>query len=545
MIRENIRAAIEKALGKLGVGSVDFIVEHPAELSHGDYAANVALVAGKEEGKNPQELAEAIVQVLRQAQDNLNLRKIEVAGPGFINFYLTRDFFANSIKKIDEDFGKNKSLKGQKILIEYTDPNPFKQFHIGHLMTNTVGEALARILEYSGARVRRVNYQGDVGMHVAKAVWGKLQKPEAAWGDAYAYGAQKFEEHKEEITELNKKIYDRSDSEINTLYDEGRQESLEYFEEIYKILDTSFDHYFFESQVGVLGKKLVEERVGDVFTESDGAVVFSQEKSGLHTRVFLNSQGLPTYEAKELGLAKLKYDWWKYDSSLIVTGNEIDEYFKVLQRAMAFVYPDLAKKTHHISHGMLRLPSGKMSSRTGDVITGMSLIEELKAYALERMKDKDEQIAEHVAIAAIKYTILKQTMGKNIIFDQEKSLSLEGDSGPYVQYTYVRTQSVLAKARQEKVKASTKGKIPEVVEVEKLLYRFPEMVEQATKEYAPHTVVHFLTELASSFNTFYAQEKIVDTNDPHAPYKVALTKAVGQALKNGMWLLGIPVPERM
>ena len=548
MVVQTIRESIETALGKLKIEPVSFTVEHPSDVSHGDYATNVALVAAKQRGEDPRELAEKVVVALRQAQGDLTLEKVEVAGPGFINFHLAPAFFSQTLAKIGRagvDFGRNERLVGQKVLVEYTDPNPFKEFHIGHLMSNAIGESISRLIAFSGAEVRRANYQGDVGVHVAKAIWGKRKEPSAPWGKAYALGAQAYEEHKEEIDALNKKIYERSDEEINELYDDGRKETLEEFEALYAALGTKFDEYFFESEAASAGGALVRSRLGEVFAESEGAVVFPEERSNLHTRVFLNSQGLPTYEAKELALAKLKYERYPYEKSIVITGNEINEYFKVVHRAMELVYPELAAKTEHLSHGMLRLLSGKMSSRTGDVITARSLIDEVKERVLTRMEEPDERVATQVAVGAIKYMILKQTPGKNIIFDVEQSLSLEGDSGPYLQYTYVRALSVLKKAQKDDVRPTTDGQRPEVSLVEQLLYRFPEVVLEASREYSPHKVVHFLTSLAGAFNASYAREKIVDGGDATSPYKVALTSATATVLGNGLSLLGIATPERM
>lgn len=550
-MEQNIREAIKKALGKLGIEPVDFIVEHPAELAHGDFASNVALVAGKRDGKDPKKLAQKLAQklVLEQAE------KIEVAGAGFINFHLSRDFFAESVIGIlrqAQDFGKNSVLAGRKVMVEYTDPNPFKVFHIGHLMNNAIGEAVSRLIEFSGADVKRANYQGDVGVHVAKAIWGKMQKSDLSWGDAYALGSRLYKGHRDEIDELNKVIYEQSDKKVQKLYKKGKKETLAEFEKMYELLGTTFDEYFFESEVAGSGKEIVEKETGEVFEKSDGAIVFPKEKSGLHTRVFLNSQGIPTYEAKELALAKIKYERYPYDHSIAVIGNEVDEYFKVVHKAMELVYPDLAEKTQHLSHGMLRLPSGKMSSRTGDVIAAKSLIDDVKGRVLKKIDPKafgnaraSEKIAQQIAVGAIKYEILKQTPGKDIVFDMEKSLSLEGDSGPYLQYTYVRTRSLLEKAKSENIRPTTNDQRPEITQVERLLYRFPEVVKDATEQYAPQKIVHFLTGVASSFNTLYAAEKIVDADDAFSPYKLAVTASVATVLKNGLWLLGIETPEQM
>ena len=521
MIAEKIRESIKSALKSVGVEDVNFVVEHPTELEMGDYSTNAAI-------KSKQ--ADKIVRYIEQNKPK-NVERVELAGPGFINFYLSKEFFKESLEEIiekGEDFGKGEHAGGFKVMVEHTDPNPFKEFHIGHLMPNVIGSAIANIFEWNGAEVKQVNYQGDVGLHVAKAIWATLKDEKT---NSYAFGNRAYEENpeaKKEIEEINIKIYEGSDEEVNKIYEQGKQKSLDEFEKIYQRLGTRFDFYFFESETGKVGKKIVEENIGKVFEKSDGAVVFK----GSHTRVFINSQGLPTYEAKDLGNAKNKYDKYPYDLSVVVTGNEIRDYFRVVLEAMRQVLPELAEKTKHLSHGMLRLSSGKMSSRTGDVITAEELIESVK----ERVKGD-----ERVAIGAIKYMILRQAMGNDVIFDIEKSVSTEGDSGVYLQYAHARTNSVLEKAQK-----NLDVNVPRenVHEVEKLLYRFPEIVERAGALYAPHYIVTYLTELASSFNNFYAHKEILG-DSPESPYRLAIVKAFNIVMKNGLKILGISAPERM
>jgi len=546
LVRNEIKRIIGAVLKELGIAVGDVHLEHPEVSEHGDYATNAALRYASEAGKGPRELAEALAEGIRRAGD-ARIEKTEVDGPGFVNITLSQAFFDAALKEVLEKrdgYGKNEALAGKKIIVEYTDPNPFKEFHIGHLMSNAIGESLSRLLEFSGAEVKRACYQGDVGLHVAKALWGKREKPDAAWGEAYAHGAQNYEANKEAIDEINKKIYAQSDKEIMALYEKGRQESLDYFESIYHDLGTRFDFYFFESETGVFGKKVVEENTPAVFHESDGATVFRGEEHGLHTRVFVTSQELPTYEAKELGLAKIKHDAYPYDESVVITGNEVRDYFKVVHKAMEFVFPELAAKTVHIPHGMLRLPSGKMSSRTGDVITAEALIDEAKKRILEKMEDTaladKEQVAKEVAIGAVKYSILKNALGNDIIFEFDASLSFEGSSGPYLEYSYARARSVIAKARKSGVAPSLADVPAEKGRLERLVYQFPEVVSRAREEYAPQYVATYLIELAQAFNGFYAEEHIADS-----PYRLAQTEAVAIVLKNGLWLLGIPAPERM
>ncbi|OGG85630.1 arginine--tRNA ligase, partial [Candidatus Kaiserbacteria bacterium RIFOXYB1_FULL_46_14] len=463
---------------------------------------------------------------------------------------------------LGDSWGNNDHWQGKTVLVEYTDPNPFKEFHIGHLFTNAVGESIARLFMAQGADVKRVNYQGDVGLHVACAIYGMKQLGLTAdtdftskdLGRAYALGATANKEDEAaaaEIKSINKAVYERSDEEINALYDRGRQISLDYFETIYKMVDTKFDHYFFESEAAPKGKELVVNNP-EVFKESDGARIFKGEDYGLHSRVFLNSEGLPTYEAKELALAKLKEDYISYDHSVISTAKEINEYFKVLLKAMSFVYPELAEKTEHIGHGMIRLSTGKMSSRTGDVISAADFIDEITDAAEEKMKESgvtesNRDLSRDIAIGAIKYATLKSSIYQDSIFNKEQALSFEGASGPYLQYTHARITSVLAKAADAGVVAGLHGDaIPDTpYEVEKILYRFQEVVEEAFEEREPHRVATFLIELASAFNTFYANERIADATDQYAPYKALVASSVKQTIKNGLWLLAIKAPEKM
>lgn len=522
----------EKIKTWLGSGAK---VEPTSDLVNGDYATNLALVTKRD--------AQELAQELEKTKP-AEIGKIEIAGPGFINFTLTREYLAQNLRDSLEQkdkFGWDDSLRGKKVLVEYTDPNPFKEFHIGHLMSNAVGESISRLIESRGAGVKRACYSGDVGLHVAKALW--------AGGD-YVLGSKKYEESEEvkkEVQEVNKKLYAQSDLELNKKYEAGRRESLDKFEEIYQKLGTKFDYYFLESEVSDFGKQLVRENIGKIFEESDGAVVFHAENydKKLHTRVFINSDGLPTYEAKELGLAKIKFDKFNYDESIIITANEVDQYFRVLLKALEQIFPELSAKTKHISHGFLRLstrtdenqggPSKKMSSRTGDVITAESLLAQVGEQV--RAKNADAPIDE-IAVAAIKFEILKQAPGRDVIFDINKSVSLEGDSGPYLQYTYARARSVLEKSAQQSDLADL-----EISEPARLLARYPDTAARAAETLAPQLLIQYLLQLASSYNSYYAQNKIIGSEQEKS--RLALTQAVAQVLKNGLWLLGIKAPEKM
>ncbi|OHA71624.1 MAG: arginine--tRNA ligase [Candidatus Wildermuthbacteria bacterium RIFCSPLOWO2_01_FULL_47_18] len=574
MIETELREVIEKAAGER------VVLEHPANSEHGDYSTNIALVLAKKLNKDPREVAEEILSKVKSQKSKV-FDSVQVAGPGFINFFLSQNYLMGEmgeVQKKKEKYGTSVSSKGKKVMVEFTDPNPFKEFHIGHLYSNIVGESLSRVFESQGALVKRANYQGDVGMHVAKAVWGMKKKMEADklslaglakksleervkfLGQSYALGADAFERDesaKKEIGELNRKIF-ALDKEIKELYLKGRKWSLDYFEKIYKRLGTKFNYYYFESKVGKVGLETVKEGLKKgIFEESQGAVIFPGEKYGLHSRVFINSQGLPTYEAKELGLAPTKYKDFKYDTSVIVTGNEIIGYFKVLIQALKLLSPEIGNKTFHVSHGMVRLPEGKMSSRTGKILAGDELIDQVQGKVLERMKTSGSEVpqkewekaAEKIALAAIKYSLLRVTPGKDIIFDIDTSLSLEGDSGPYLQYTYARAKSILRKAKLSDTKfpklRETKFE-KEEMDVLRYIYKFPEVAAEAARLFSPNMVAQFAVELAQKYNVFYNVLPVLQAETKESKqFRLALTSAVAQLLQNSLHLLGISTLERM
>ncbi|MBA3789223.1 arginine--tRNA ligase [Patescibacteria group bacterium] len=551
-IEGQIRQATDEALAELGARDVNFAVEWPADISHGDYAVNAAMAAAKVLGKNPRELAAELAPKIKEKLGTL-VTAVEFAGPGFINITLAHRTISDEIQKVIQlrkDWGTNKTKEGKRIIIEFSNTNAFKEMHIGHLMSTIIGESLARIIESSGAKVARDSYGGDVGLHVAKALWG-LQKagitdPATAKeiGKAYTHGSRAYEESAEakiEIDTLNVAIYKGDDRELMELWRKGRDVSMSAFKELHRLLDTHFDYYFFESETAPIGAEIVKDQLTrGVFEESEGAIIYKGEKVGLHTLVFITSRGTPTYEGKDVGLAYLKEERWPSDESIITTATEQIGHFKVFLAALSEIAPLLAAKTRHVTHGFLRLTSGKMSSREGNVITAASLIHDVIEKTSER--NPDPLIAEQVAMAAIKYSILRQSAGSDIIFDFEKSLSLEGDSGPYLQYALVRARSVIAQATSSPKETSDDAP-NEPYTLERFIVRYPGIVLRAQKDLAPHHLAQYLTQLASGWNSFYANERIIGGS--HEEYKLQLARAFVTTMENGLHLLGIPVPEKM
>lgn len=554
-----MREQIIKAIGKAsGIKKAD--LEIPSNPVFGDYSSNVALVLAKKEKQNPRELAGVLVEKLRKDKFLAKIvEKIDVAGPGFINFWLSKQVFLDilvDINKKKDLFGKSNLLAGKKLMFEYAHPNTHKAFHIGHLRNISTGEALARIADFTGAKVIRVNYQGDVGLHIAKAIWGiknlgfsdpqNVIKRAEFLGKAYARGAALYEENendKKEINEINQKIYSQDNPEINKLYTETRKWSLDYFDLIYKRLYTDFDRLYFESEIAERGKEiaLLALKKG-VLQESQGAVIFPGKKFGLHDRVFISGAGVPTYEAKDLGLAELQFKEFSPDLILHVVGPEQAGYFQVIFKALELIEPQTKDKEFHIVYGWVKLKEGKMSSRSGNVVLGEFLLDEAKRKLIEAFKTP-EKVAEEIAVGAVKYTFLKTGLSQEIAFDVKESISLEGNSGPYLQYTFARTQSVLAKAGKQINKSTNQPINSEEANVLRTLIHFPEVVESAATNYAPNLICNYLFDLAQKFNTFYNKHRILGSSD--LELRLKLTSATGQVLKTGLKLLGIESPEKM
>ena len=542
-------------------------LQHPKNSEHGDYASTIAMEVGKKIGKNPLDVAK---EFQKQLEGNIaEIEQIKVAHPGFLNFYVKRECFTKQIMQIhtlSERWGWGDSFAGKEVLLEYTSPNLFKPLHVGNLVGNIIGESMARLFETQGAALRRINYPSDIGLTVAKGVWGLQQSngdPKSIndLGSAYRFGNEAYdlnEEAKGSIEAVNRSLYADSNEELTALWQQGKETSLAHLDALCRQLGTQFDTVIFESEAGPVGHALVHKHTGGtygIFEKDDGAILFRGEKHGLHTRVFINSQDLPTYEAKDLGnflLKQKKYPNWTH--AITVTGNEQREYFQVIIAAIREVFDiDDSRSLEHIATGFLTLAGGeKMSSRKGNVLTGEQLLSELQEEAIVRAKetraDDVQSLAQHIATAALKYQILRQTVGSHIVFDKQQAFSFEGDSGPYLQYTYARCLSAVAKAQESGVRSFSgdSAMVPEAVyPVERLLCQFEEVVETALRTRSPHHLVAHLTETASAFNTLYAKERIADADDVHAPYRVAITQSVAQTLKNGLWMVGISAPEKM
>ncbi|MCA9372400.1 arginine--tRNA ligase [Candidatus Woesebacteria bacterium] len=559
MIKNRVESQLQQALEKAGYKGFSVELVSPSRPELGDYATPVALQIAKKEKKNPMEVAKQIVD----AVGNDGIASYTIAKPGFINVVVNADQKLSLLQQIKdntfsiEDFnlGKNK-----KIMVEFAHPNTHKAFHIGHLRNITTGEAIARILQASGVKVVRANYQGDVGMHIAKALWGlqhtskpkpkSIKERPSFLGKAYAKGAQAYEKDekaKNEIQEINKQIYTKENEKINKLYTTTRQWSLDYFNNIYKRVDTKFDRLYFESECFEGGKKYVLEGLKKgIFEKSEGAVIFPGEKYGLHNRVFLTSMGVVPYEGKDMELVKLQINEYHPDLILHVLGPEQLGYTSVLFKAQEMLFPETKGKQLHLPYGWVRLKKGKMSSREGNVVLGEDLLDEARNQII-KLYNSPEEAAERIAIAAVKYYFLRVSRQQDVAFDFEESLSLNGNSGPYLLYTYVRCKGVLKKhdgkiATPKHVKNLTK----EESDMLSLLLHYGEVVHDAAQNFAPNYICTYLYDLAQKYNVFYQKHSILTCKDEDVKQlRLALTQAVSIVLENGLNLLGIKTVEKM
>ncbi|MBR0480072.1 arginine--tRNA ligase [Candidatus Saccharibacteria bacterium] len=554
-IREELKAAVKDLYG------LDFepeLTPSPENIT-ADYSSNAPLKLAKELHKPPTAIAEELNEKL-----NAN-----ISAPGFLNFTLSDNYLSEKLNELD--FTLNE-YNGKTIICEFSDPNPFKVLHVGHLYTSIVGDSIARLFESAGAKVIRANFGGDVGLNVAKTMYIFKQKPldELTIDDiakCYVEGTAAYEDDenaKAEITKLNKEIYrinseglrgggddgrPRPTNSLAELYWKGRELSYAYFKDFYAKIGVKFDKYYPESTVAGLGLKKVKENP-DVYEKSAGAIIFNGEKFGLHTRVFINQEGVPTYETKDVGLIFQKYEDYHFDKSVVITGSEQLEYMKVVLKSIEQYAPELVKKTAHLTHGLVKLPGNvKMSSRKGNFLKAVDVLDLIRTELKKEYNSTDET----VALAATKYAFLKYKMGGNIIFDPKESVKMTGNSGPYLLYSCVRAKKILQKEVAsagvsddvflEKVNSrkDMSGITPSEHNLAKKILEYKLVLSESVAEMAPHKLANYLYELAQSFSRFYENCPVV--GDKNEPERLKLVQAYLDTMTHGLDILGIKIPE--
>ena len=558
-MKQELEAAVAAAVQELFEVTVPVELTRP-EAQFGDYATNVALQLAKQVGKNPREIGEKLAEQLRK---DTRLARVEVAGPGFLNLTFTDEVLLAEVGQQPAQ-----TRVGQIVLVEYSDPNPFKPLHAGHLYTTLVGDTIARLIERAGANTVRLNFGGDVGLHVGRCMWGIVQwlggeKPEKlaeisperrpAWlGARYVEGNTAYENDeaaKQEIIATNKRVYalhEQNDHEsaFAQIYWTCRDWSYEYFKTLYKQLEVvAFDRFIPESEVTPLGVREVQLMTEQgIFVESDGAIVYrGDESKGLHTRVFINSEGLPTYETKDVGLSLQKWHDYTFDTSIIITDFSQEQYMQVVLDALRQFAPKPADRTVHLTHGRVKLKGGiKISSRKGNGPSALDILEAARQAA----HTSGVNTTEDNVLAAVKYAFAKVRVGSDIVYDPQESVALEGNSGPYLQYAHARARSILSKTD---LSHQTPVTSRDLQDGERLLVRklteYAEVIEKATAELMPHYICTYLYELAQEFNRFYEKNRVI--GDDREGLRIELIGSYAETLKDGLSLLGIAAPERM
>ncbi|MFC1801322.1 arginine--tRNA ligase [Nanoarchaeota archaeon] len=561
MFKEEIAKLIAKEV-KLKKEEILSLLEVPPQEEMGDFAFPCFKL-----GKNPVEEAGKLAGKISK---NKVIERVEQKGP-YLNFFVKKEFFVKDtlvkIQKEKKKYGFVKKNK-KKILVEYSAPNTNKPQHLGHVRNNLTGMAVSNLLESQGYGVVRLNWINDRGIHICKSMlayikWGKGKKPNKKTdhfvGDFYVKFAQELKKNpklEEEAQELLKK-WEAGDSELRKLWKKMNGWTYEGFKETYQELGCEFDKWFYESEIFEEGKKLVLKAFEKKILEKDeqGNILANLEKYNLGKKVLLRADGTSIYSTADiaLGVEKAKYKPFK---SLYVVGNEQKFYFQQLFKILElFGLKDYAKVCKHLNYGMIFLPEGKMKSREGKVIDADDLMQEMVDEARKEIKKRHKKLskgevekrAKMIGLGALKFFTLKFDVQRDFVFDPEESISFEGETGPYVQYTHARICSILRKAKQ---KISTKISFEvfnqeEEIRVVKLLGNFPQVVEKAAEDYKPHLVARYLIDLAQTFNEFYHKCPVISEMEQVMKARLLLVDSVRQILENGLKLLGISAPEEM
>lgn len=558
---QQVLGDIEKIIKKSGLEMG--MLEKPPKPEMGDYAYPCFELA-KRKKKSPVEIAKELSSTLKPSG---SIKKIQAQGP-YINFYANWEklglVIINEVSALQDKYGQRKKKK-EKVMIEFAHPNTHKAFHIGHSRNIALGESLCRVLEFGGIQVIRTNYQGDIGPHVARCLWGMknlgLKPPKEGkgiWlGEVYTKASKEAQkpEVEREIREINKALY-AGDSKTVKLWKETKKWSLDYFNGIYEDFGANFDRLYFESEVEgpaiKLSKELLKKKIAKL---SDGAIVFDLEEYNLGIYVLLTSEGTPLYSVKDFILASLQEKEYKPDKIIHVVGSEQDLYFKQLIKSLELFKPKISKKEEHLSYGLVNLESGKMKSREGQVI----LYEELKGKMLEVAKritkEKNPELSkaylgktsEIIAMGALKYDMIKVSPNKTIIFNWDRALSFEGNNAPYLQYTHARCASIIRKSKTRVPRKIVKGQLSHEKEIATLkkISEFPGIVIKAATEMHPHIIANYIFELCDSFNEFYQSVPVLRSESDTKLARLSLVMAVRITLKNALNLLGIVAPESM
>lgn len=563
MVKDEIVKILKEATQE-----TDIKVDVPENSEFGDYSTNIAMILAKKsrekdclkhkkEARNSQELAEEIVKKIEAA----GLPAKALATAGFINFYLSKEALLENLEKVGEKYGSSDIGKGKTVVIDYSAPNIAKTFGVGHLRSTIIGQALYNLYKFLGFRVIGDNHLGDwgtqFGMIIAAVKRKKLNIETLSVDElekAYV-GYNKEIESDPELQDIAKgwfKKLEEGDGEAKFIWQKAKDTSLKEFQRIYDLLEVNFDYAYGESfYLDKMDAVIKEARKKGVVRKSQGAEIV--EFNSLPPVILLKSDGATTYFTRDLATIKFRIETWKPDIYIYEVGAEQSVYFKQLFETVRLLGWIKDEELVHVGHGLFLYQGKKMATRRG----GSIKLEEVLNEAVERAKKlgkeengpasvpSDGTTARQVGIGAIKYYDLLHHPASNINFDWEKIFVLEGNSGPYLQYTVARTNSVLAKSINLQIsKSANNSQINHEEElVLRCLVHFPEIIESAAKNYSPNLLCNYLYELASKYNTFYNKHRILGSESEKL--RLALTAAAGSVLKTGLNLLGIQTPEHM
>ena len=586
-VKTEIAAAVCAALGAQSASMTDpvsfaladvlALIEKPPERKLGDYAIPCFRFAAKLR-KKPQEVTGNCVSYLIDHTCQWIDHAVSVGG--FLNIFvkqeelakhvipliLSGDFFTQCKQAVDR--------KNQRVMIEYSQPNTHKSFHVGHIRNVALGDCLWRIFDYCGYPVVPVNYIGDEGAHIAKCIWyiqkNELRPPavdKGDWlGDMYAKSTMVLEDatpeqkqqYEAEISQVLRGIETKSGPTFE-FWQQSKEWSLEVFNAIYEWIGARFDHVFAESDVSEQSQKIVDEYLArGILVASDGAIGLDLKEEKLGFVILRKKDGNTLYATKDLALAKLKFEKYAIERSIYVVGSEQQLHFRQIFKTLERMGFSQAQKCYHLSYGLVVLPEGKMSSRAGNIVPFSHLKDELQTELGKQLKKYEgewstEEIAatnHKLAVGAIRYGMLCSDPAKDVVFEMSNWLSFDGDTGPYLMYSYARTQSILRKAVERGLLPQTEhlSLLVEEEEGEILSYLlgFNDLVEQTCSTYKPSTLCHYLFDMCKAYNRFHIRIQVLRAASPElVGARLALLAAFCSVLRQGLALLGITPPERM
>jgi len=595
MIQEQLKNAAKAAVKALfGVDAEDKMIQ--LQETRPEFEGQLTLVVFpfvKMARKSPEQVGQEMGSWLKENHSQL------VSGfnvvKGFLNISIAPAAWVDFLMEIrkDDRYGfKPVTEQSPLVMIEYSSPNTNKPLHLGHVRNNLLGWALAQVMTAAGCRVVKTNIVNDRGIHICKSMlawlkWGNGETPESSGkkgdhliGDYYVAFDKHYREEvralmaegmdeetaKQEaplIKEAHEMLvkWEQNDPEVRSLWAKMNEWVYAGFDETYKALGVSFDKIYYESQTYLEGKEKVEEglRKGLFYRREDGSVWANLTAEGLDEKLLLRADGTSVYMTQDIGTAKLRFQDYPIDQMIYVVGNEQNYHFQVLSILLDKLGFKWGKSLVHFSYGMVELPNGKMKSREGTVVDADDLIEAMVKGAREMSADKmnrieglteeeAQEIARVVGLGALKYFILKVDARKNMLFNPEESIDFNGNTGPFIQYTYARIRSIMRKSEEESSAADLSAAVlsDKETDIIQRLGNFPSVVEQAAGDYNPSCIATYCYELAKAFNQFYHDYSILhEENAANRALRIELSKAVAQNLRNGMSLLGIEMPERM